>query len=74
MTTFNPSSVHVLLTSTPELHNMSNSWGPTSRSCFLEAKERRSGKPSSMPWNPALAMALSFSSRLWLGVPTETVA
>ena len=38
------------------------------------AKERRSGKPSSIAVKPAEKMALSLSSRGSSGVPTETEA
>jgi hypothetical protein len=40
----------------------------------VEAKDWRSGKPSSIPWKLAWEMAFNFSSRGSSGVPTETVA
>ncbi len=40
----------------------------------MEAKERRSGNPSSIAWKPAAEICYSFSSSGSSGVPTETVA
>lgn len=49
ITILSHNSLHILFTSSPALHKTSKSCGPTSLPKFLDAKESRSGKPSSMP-------------------------
>jgi hypothetical protein len=58
----------------PAEQRFSQSFSDISLLWYFEAKDWRSGKPSSIPWKPALEMALSLSSKLSSGVPTETVA
>ena len=74
ITILRPASWHMVATFWPAEQRVSKSWAETSLLEVLEAKERRSGKPSSMPWNPASAIALSFWSRGVVGVPMDTVA
>jgi len=61
-------------TSFPAEQRFSQSFSAISFLWKTEAKDCRSGKPSSIPWKPALEMALSLSSRGSSGLPTETVA